>query len=81
MRAYHLIDRRLNPSNSLQVTYPGQQAPSQQVCSNKAWQAASLKLLHESPFAAMFPDSIDNTVFDPTGLEHINSVYYVVFSR
>ena len=65
----------------LQGVPPGQGEPSQHVCSNKAWQAASLKLLHERPFAAMFLDSIDNPVFDPTGLEHINGVYYVVFNR
>lgn len=51
------------------------------VCKNKAWQAASLKLLHERPFAALFLESIDNTVFDPTGLEHIDNIYYVVFNR
>ena len=51
------------------------------VCKTKAWQAASLKLLHERPFAALFLESIDNTVFDPTGLEHINNIYYVVFNR
>lgn len=50
-------------------------------CDNAAWQAASLKLLHERPFASLFLDSIDQTVFDPTGLEHVNNIYYVVFNR
>lgn len=55
-----------------------QQGP---VCSIPAWQAASLKLLHEKAFASLFLDSSWQTVFDPTGLEHVNNIYYVVFNR
>ena len=54
---------------------------SKVVCDTPAWQAASLKLLHERPFASLFLESIDQTVFDPTGLEHINNIYYIVFNR
>ena len=54
---------------------------SKAACDNPAWQAASLKLLHERPFASLFLESIDQTVFDPTGLEHVNNIYYVVFNR
>lgn len=54
---------------------------SEPICSNKAWQASSLRLLNERPFGSLFLDSIDQTVFDPTGLEHINNIYYIVFNR
>ena len=54
---------------------------SKGACDDQAWQAASLKLLHERPFASLFLDSIDHSIFDPTGLEHVNNTYYVVFNR
>ncbi len=53
----------------------------QQLCSDKAWQASSLKLLQERPFASLFSQELNQTVFDPTGLEQINMNYYVVFKR
>ena len=60
---------------------PCERVQSTPACNNLAWQAASLKLLHERPFASLFLESIDQTVFDPTGLEHVNNIYYVVFNR
>ena len=53
----------------------------QPLCNDRDWQASSLKLLQERPFASLFSDSFNMTSFDPTGLEQVNSNYYVVFNR
>jgi hypothetical protein len=50
------------------------------LCEDRAWQASSLRLLQERPFASLFSDSFNMTSFDPTGLEQIDSTYYVVFN-
>lgn len=62
------------------VQWPAQDQ-AEQLCSDKDWQAASLKLLNERPFASLFSGEINQTVFDPTGLEQVNMNYYVVFNR
>ncbi len=53
----------------------------QAFCNDPGWQASTLKLLQEQPFAALFKDLGKQTSFDPTGLEHVNNYYYVVFNR
>lgn len=50
-------------------------------CNQPMWQASTLKLLQERPFASLFTDLGNQTFFDPTGLEHVNNIYYVVFNR
>ncbi|BDA43497.1 hypothetical protein COCOBI_04-5090 [Coccomyxa sp. Obi] len=56
-----------------------QQDQMQGLCEDEAWQASSLKLLQERPFASLFPAELNDTVFDPTGLEQVDKNYYVVF--
>ena len=53
----------------------------QGLCQDEAWQASSLKLLQERPFASLFSAELNDTVFDPTGLEQVDKNYYVVFKR
>jgi hypothetical protein len=43
------------------------------------WRKASLKLLREVPFAALFRDLKGETKFEASGLAHVNNSYYVVF--
>lgn len=51
------------------------------MCDEPVLQAATLKLLQERPFASLFPTLGNVTEFDPTGMEYVNHVYYLVFNR
>ena len=51
------------------------------ICNEPVLQAATLRLLQERPFASLFPDLGNMSVFNPTGMEHVHNSYYVVFNR
>ena len=51
------------------------------LCEELDWRKASLKLLREVPFAALFRDLKGETKFEASGLAHVNNSYFVVFDR
>jgi hypothetical protein len=63
----------------------GRGGPAQEqlaaICNEPVLQASTLRLLQERPFASLFPDLGNMTVFNPTGMEHVHNSYYVVFNR